>query len=203
MSFKNLPGITLLLITMFISAGVYSQPRLTINQAKPKQYKKGDPIDYRAAKMIAGTAFQNILDVPDMDKLSSSAGQEEQGTPEAYFTVTFQTGGNPLYIGHVYNNGNIKFLFKMSPIGNTKQAAIDKAEAKKIASNFITEKLGASLKQYSIISVEKEKAAKGILAFYEVKIKRTVPAKNNNTVASMDLKIHPKSKEIMSATFGY
>lgn len=198
--------VKIILLNFFFSSAIvaYSQHNITINKVEPKSFKKGEPLDNMKATGVLGMAFQNMLDVPDLTKYSSSSTQENYQTPDAYFAVTFQKDGKPLYLGHIYPDGRIKLLYKYYAEKNTKQAPITKEAAGKIAETFVNEKLKALPKQYVVKSISKEKAGKGITPFYIVKIDRVAPIINERkTVSNMVIKVNPTSKEIMSTEFLY
>lgn len=162
------------------------------------------PMDNTKATGIVGMAFQNILDVKDLAKYSSTSTRENYQQEDEYYVVNFQKEGNAYFIGNIYPNGKLKYLMKVFPSENTKQTEVSSEDATHLAEKFITDKLNAPLSQYKVIKNEREKVSKGVTSYFVITAERQVPPPaDRKVIQKIILKVHPTSREIMSLEFTY
>lgn len=177
---------------------------VTIKKETSTPSNVAKPMDNSKATGIVGMAFQNILDVKDLPKYSSTSTRENYQLEDEYFVVNFQKEGNAYFIGNIYPNGKLKFLMKVYPSENTNQPELNTEEATHVAEKFITDKLNASLSQYKVIKNEREKVSKGVTSYFVITAERQVPPPaDRKVIQKMIIKIHPTSREIMSLEFTY
>lgn len=193
-------GCLLLLMIFNICQG----QNIHVNKVDPNKPQNEKIINETKATGIVGMAFQSLFNISDIGTYSSTCTRENYKLPDEYYVVNFQKEGNAYFIGQLYPNAKMKYLIKLYPGENTKQTAINEEQAGKLAETFMVDKLNVQANQYKITSIYKEKVSKGVTPYFVVTAERQVPPPGDRKVIQrMIIKLHPKSKEIMSLEFFY